>query len=165
MTCLEDIVKHPNHESIYIEAKAMPFKRVPCPCDFSDFSYEAVPYAAEMCRHFGATLTRAHVVDTWLDYREFIASLELANSPHLREQAKEALSRIAEEQEGIEVSVKIDSGIPHRKLLDVIDEGDIDLVVMTTHGRSAIPHFLLGSIAEKMIRMANFNVMTIRLKS
>lgn len=158
-------IKHPSHDQIDTKADAMAFKNVLCPCDFSDFSHLAVPYAAELCRQFGAKLTLAHVVDTWLDYPEFTPSVEFANSPHLIEEAQKSLAKLAGEQEGLDVSVKVESGIPHRKLLDIVDEKDIDLLVMTTHGRSGIPHFLLGSITEKMIRMANCAVMTIRPKS
>ena len=53
-------------------------------------------------------------------------------------------------------------GIPHREILDAIEEFDADLVVMATHGRTGIEHALLGSTTERVVRLANTPVMTIR---
>lgn len=156
-------VKHPEHE--FADDASISLKKILCPCDFSDFSHLAIPYAAELCREFGASLKLAHVVAAWLDYPEFVPSVKQNNSPHLVEEAEKSLEKLASEQEGIEVHVEVDSGIPHRKLSDIIEKDNIDLVVMTTHGRSGIPHFLLGSVTEKILRTANCPVMTVRPKT
>jgi nucleotide-binding universal stress UspA family protein len=154
-------VKHPEHEVSTGEG-TLRVDRILCPCDFSEFSHKAVPHAVELCKQFNATLVLMHVVDTWLDYPEFMPTVELQNSPHLAEKAKESLEEVANGISGIRTEVKVESGIPHRVLSETIDKDNIDLVVMTTHGRSGIPHFLLGSVAEKVARLAHCPVLTIR---
>lgn len=155
-------VKHPKEDRSVSSDDTLHINRVLCPCDFSDFSHSAVPYAAELCKGFNATLVLAHVVDTWLDYPEFMPSAEVQNSPHLAEKANESLEKIAAGLSDIKTEILIKSGIPHRELAETIDSDNIDLVVMSTHGRSGISHFLLGSVAEKVARLAHCPVLTIR---
>ena len=54
------------------------------------------------------------------------------------------------------------NGVPWQEILAAIDETHADLVVMGTHGRRGIAHALLGSVAEKTVRMSTVPVLTIR---
>lgn len=54
-------------------------------------------------------------------------------------------------------------GTPHQAILDHIDEHDIDLVVMGTHGRTGLDRYLLGSITEKVVRLSDAPVLTVRM--
>jgi nucleotide-binding universal stress UspA family protein len=139
----------------------MTLGKILVPCDFSDFSRAAVPVAADLCRKFGATLALEHVVDTWLDYPEFAPQIEMNNSPHLSEAAQESLDQLAAEQEGVETTATVCTGIPPRMLADSIKKGNIDLVVMATHGRSGLAHVLLGSVTERLVRMSTCPLLTI----
>jgi nucleotide-binding universal stress UspA family protein len=47
-------------------------------------------------------------------------------------------------------------------ILDEIREGNVDLVVMGTHGRHGLPRLVLGSVAEKVVRLSPVAVMTVR---
>ncbi len=53
-------------------------------------------------------------------------------------------------------------GKPHQVILNYADEHDIDIIVMGTHGHSGLERYLLGSVAEKVVRMADVPVVTIR---
>ena len=55
-------------------------------------------------------------------------------------------------------------GVVYEEILAVTGEIDADLVVLTTHGRSGIPHLVLGSVAEKIVRMAPVPVATLPRK-
>ena len=153
-------IKHPEHEFVESD-KTIHLKKVLVPCDFSAFSREAVPYAADLCRKFGASLTLAHIVDTWLDYPEFTPTIAVNNTPNLTRAAKESLDTLAKEQKDVKVDVNVTVGVPHRILTDMIKADDVDLVVMTTHGRSALAHLLLGSVTEKVVRHSSCPVLVI----
>ena len=53
------------------------------------------------------------------------------------------------------------AGIPHSAITDYAETADIDLIVMGTHGRSGIDHYLIGSIAERVVRNASVPVLTV----
>jgi nucleotide-binding universal stress UspA family protein len=54
-------------------------------------------------------------------------------------------------------------GAPHQAILDYVDEHDIDLVVMGTHGRTGLDRYLLGSVTEKVVRLSDAPVLTVRM--
>lgn len=52
-------------------------------------------------------------------------------------------------------------GSPHRKILEVADTHDCDIIVMATHGRTGIEHGLLGSVTERVLRLSDTPVMAV----
>jgi nucleotide-binding universal stress UspA family protein len=58
--------------------------------------------------------------------------------------------------------VEIASGTPAETIVRVAEENAADLIVMGTHGRTGLQHVLLGSVAEKVVRLASCPVMTVR---
>jgi nucleotide-binding universal stress UspA family protein len=68
------------------------------------------------------------------------------------------------ESAGVEtIEGVVSSGTPHRAILDYVDEEDVDLVVMGTHGRTGLDRYLLGSVTEKVVRLSDAPVITVRL--
>jgi nucleotide-binding universal stress UspA family protein len=53
-------------------------------------------------------------------------------------------------------------GIPHAAVLDYVDDSSVDLVVMGTHGRTGLDHYLVGSVTERVVRNAPVPVLTVR---
>lgn len=53
------------------------------------------------------------------------------------------------------------AGSPYRQILNYADENDVDLIVMGTHGRQGVERYLLGSVAEKVVRTADCPVLTV----
>lgn len=155
-------IKRPEHGFVNGGSQAIGFNRILCPCDFSSFSHQAVPQAAALCRDFDATLILVHVVDAWPDYPEFMPATPRNESPRLSKRAAESLARLASRQKGVSTEIRVLSGVTHRELARFIGEEDIDIAVLATHGRSGLAHALLGSVTEKLIRMAPCPVMTLR---
>jgi nucleotide-binding universal stress UspA family protein len=63
----------------------------------------------------------------------------------------------------LRVKSHLASGIPHRETLQKAKEEKADLIVMGTHGRTGVEHLLLGSVAEKVVRLSPYPVLTVRL--
>ncbi|QUO47139.1 universal stress protein [Halorubrum ruber] len=61
-----------------------------------------------------------------------------------------------------ETVTAVETGTPHSAILEYADENDVDLVVMGTHGRTGVERYLLGSVAEKVVRLADVPVTTVR---
>jgi nucleotide-binding universal stress UspA family protein len=53
-------------------------------------------------------------------------------------------------------------GVAHKEIVRFSEENGADLVVMGTHGRTGLEHVLLGSVAERVVRMATMPVLTVR---
>ena len=58
--------------------------------------------------------------------------------------------------------VQVQQGVPYREILDMAHTQQVDLIVMGTHGRTGLEHFFLGSVAEKVVRLAPCPVMVTR---
>jgi nucleotide-binding universal stress UspA family protein len=84
----------------------------------------------------------------------------------LRTEIREHAQAIVDDVEGrcgeIETVCEIRVGNPHQIILDYAERHDIDVIVMGTHGREGLDRYLLGSVAEKVVRMSDVPVVTVR---
>ena len=110
-----------------------------------------------------ARLTLLHVVDPVEGGYSLEAIREGAEEWHKEQKlaAKELLSDLADGVEG-DVSTRIETGRPARTILDVVEEGEVDHVVMGSHGRSGVSRILLGSVAEDVVRESPVPVTIVR---
>jgi len=132
------------------------------PTDGSTASEDAIEHAIDLAAKYGATLHALYVVDAGT-YSSLEAAADVV-ADELRAEGTEAVEAIAAQAEdaGVTAETAIETGIVHRSIVDYVDNEDIDLVVMGTHGRTGVGRFLLGSVAEKVIRTADAPVMTVR---
>ena len=138
--------------------------RILVPVDFSEHSARAVRYGAELATKFGAELHLLHCVEqtpvfygeggAWIT-PETIMELQAAGDKHLQ-----ALP--VEPSDGLTVVRKCVDGHPFVEIIRYAKTDETDLIVMGTHGRGAIAHLLLGSVAEKVVRKAPCPVLTVR---
>ncbi len=131
------------------------------PTDGSESAMEAADNAIELANAFDATIHALYVVDIgamWPDAYE-------GNVLHdLESRGKKAVERVRERAEdaGVDVTDEVvTGGSPHRVILDYVDENGIDCIVMGTHGRRGLEHYLLGSVTERVVRLAKVPVMTV----
>ena len=138
------------------------YDRVLVPTDGSTASEDAIEHAIDLAEQYGATLHALYVVDAGT-YSSLEAAADVV-ADELRAEGTDAVEAIAAQAEdaGVTAETAIETGIVHRSIVDYVDDEDIDLVVMGTHGRTGVGRFLLGSVAEKVIRTADAPVMTVR---
>jgi len=60
------------------------------------------------------------------------------------------------------VETATEQGIPRDVILDYADGADVDMIVMATHGRTGLEHYLIGSVTEKIVRRSPVPVVTVR---
>ena len=152
-----------SHEKEFVDVDGeIHINRILCPCDLSETSEEAVPLAAGMCTIFDAELVLMHVVDSRVEYPLLMPEAQPPTAAELRTLAAERLDALAKSVPHVRSKVEIVSGVAHLEIGSSAQEDDIDLVVMTTHGRRGLPLALLGSTAEKVVRSARVPVLTAR---
>lgn len=131
-------------------------RRILVPTDLSKFSFTALEYARSLAVMYDARVYMLYVSDTG---RSGGATQE--------ETATQALRHLedvihAEIENGHEVIPMARRGVPAREIARFAREEGIDLIVMATHGRTGVPHILLGSVAERVVREAPVPVMTVK---
>lgn len=142
-------------------------KTILVPTDFSDASQAALDYAKGLAEAFGASLHLVHVMEDLLAHA-WSAEVYVASMPNLRgEIEREARERLAamltaEERARYRVEAAIVAGRPFLEIIRYAREQNVDLIVIGTHGRGALAHMLLGSVAEKVVRKSPCPVLTVR---
>jgi universal stress protein A len=144
----------------------MEIRRILAPTDFSELSKQGLKSALELAEAFGAKLLLLYVVEPPPYPVEGIVPSHLGATmlDDLERQATNDLAQMLSETQASQMDVarRVVVGIPYRKIVDVAEEEKIDLIVMTTHGRTGLSHLMMGSVAEKIVRTAPCPVLTIR---
>ncbi|MFW5956511.1 MAG: universal stress protein [Halorhabdus sp.] len=137
------------------------FETVLVPTDGSDAAGVAADHGIKFAAATDAAMHVVHVVDLTTGFGES-GSVEILAA--LKEASQRAVDDIidrADEADLRSVEASVLSGMPVRGLLDYVDERDIDLIVMGTHGRTGLDRYLLGSVTEKIVRLADVPVLTV----
>ena len=144
----------------------MQFRHILAPTDFSEYSKQAVASALELAKKFGAKLSILHVVELPpYPVEGYVPpSLSATFLEDLERQASQDLAQVVPEAEsaGIEVARLVTVGSPYRKVIDMAEAEQVDLIVMATAGRTGFSRLVMGSIAERVVRTAPCPVLTIR---
>jgi len=144
------------------------FRSILVPVDYSEHSKASVRYAAELAKNVGATL---HVVHVW-DRPTYASDAVLVRRPGEEHcSLAELIQRNAEndmkdflatlEFGDVKLTHELLSGDPTAKLVEELKKGGYDLVVLGTHGRTGLMHLLMGSVAEKLVRLSPVPVLTV----
>jgi nucleotide-binding universal stress UspA family protein len=143
-------------------------KQILVPTDFGEPADAALTYGRELAGRFGATLHVLHVAEN-IYIATFGAENYAAVAPDLQRELEEAarvrLEQLAIDSDGSGPSIKpvvMTSTSPAFAIIDYAKENGIDLIVMGTHGRGALAHLLMGSVAERVVRLASCPVLTVR---
>ena len=139
------------------------FKTILVATDFSDASTLALEYARVLAQRFGAGLRVLHVVETPHPIgSEFYVPEVESVTEHAVQRAQQQLAATLAAVSGDDVIGQVLVGNAARKIVEYANDHDIDVIVMGTHGRGAIAHLLVGSVAERVVRTAPCPVFTVR---
>ena len=143
----------------------MIMQRFLVPLDLSEPALRALDYAVELGRQLQAHLTLLYVVQSIPEVDQDASPTGLQD--HLARLEAELtrdmdihLKRVREA--GLEGDLIISHGIPYLETIEVATKGGIDLIVMGSHGRTGLRHLLLGSMAERVLRLAPCPVLIVR---
>jgi nucleotide-binding universal stress UspA family protein len=141
-------------------------KKILVPVDFSFGSERAVEKAAELARVMDASVELMHVyqlpVFALPDSSITVSPTYIAD---LTDRAQRALEkhRATLLADGIQASCKLMEGMPAQAIVEHAKDISAEMIVMGTHGHSGFKRFLLGSTAERVVRMASVPVLSVHL--
>ena len=142
---------------------AQAVRRILVPVDFSDASDTAVQHAKEIAFTYGAEIDLLHVVEEPFYPPAYGPDVETFPTEDVVERVEKQLARMAEDDIGFEhVMVSATTGSPSNEILNYIEENEVDLVVVATHGRTGLDHILLGSVAERVLRRSPIPVFVVK---
>lgn len=127
-------------------------KKILIPTDLSAFSMAAMDFAESFGDLYSSKITVLHVLDTKENQQrsdeEVMKELEEFMGSYARTPAR--------------LTMVVRRGIPADIIRRFAEEEGIDLIVMATHGRTGLRHVLMGSVAEKTVRLASVPVLTVK---
>lgn len=136
------------------------------PLDFSDCSLFALKYSTALAREFHASQSLLHAVHP--DYYFSNSDFDVINYAMLMEYTRKAglnqMKALLKHRHfaGLNVSGEVHVGHPITEILNAAKRRDVDLIVLSTHGRTGLKRVLLGSTAENVIRLASCPVLVVR---
>jgi len=151
------------------EAKRMTtdgYYRILVPTDFSSCSAAAWAEAQRLARVCGSELVLVHALaeTTFSSGLPFASALGKEVFEETRRWARHELEGWVEKAttSGLKARAQLRVGVAHRVIVDLATDERADLVVIGTHGRGGLDRVLLGSVADRVIRLAPCSVLTVR---
>ena len=140
------------------------YRNIVIATDGSENSQRAISCGVEIAKLSGATVHALYVVDTPSIISEtWTAGKEMVHELIIRE-GKKVLSKVKKiiEDSGVEVKEVLLEGYPSEEIINFAENNNMDLIVMGTLGKTGLERFLVGSVAENVVRNSKVPVMVIR---
>jgi universal stress protein A len=164
------------------------FSSILVPVDFSPYARRALEQAADLAERFDASIIALHVIDAEVGVQVLASRLGISvvnpavNESdttadisdddiktvldHQREQAYEALQGfLPPALASHPLELRVVFGRPFERIVETAVKAEVSLIVMGTHGRTGLSHMALGSIAERVVRLAPCAVLTVKVPS
>jgi nucleotide-binding universal stress UspA family protein len=137
-------------------------ERILVPLDGFPPAEEALPEAVRLAAASGAVLELLHVIpEPWA----FVGDMLHRLGGQLKETARVYLTRVQERlPASLRTEQRVLTGSPATTIVDHAERSGADLIVMTTHGRSGVSRWVLGSVADRVLRGCNRPVLLVRPK-
>ncbi|OVE84503.1 universal stress protein [Natronolimnobius baerhuensis] len=133
------------------------YQDVLIPTDGSDGTRRSIEHGLAIADQFGATVHALSIVPEGP-----LGTLEAEEATPAAHRAVERV-QLEAEAAGVDVVTAVEHGVPHEEILDYTDAHDIDMVIMGTQGRTGLDRVLMGSVTERVVRMSDTPVVTVRL--
>ena len=134
-------------------------KRILAPTDFSELSVRGVRYACQLAKEVGAEVTILNVVtvdESGINKREM--------GEHKQRLDEFVAKNVADVSANLRISKLVDAGQAYFAIVDCAENERIDLIVISSHGRSGLSRMLIGSVTDKVLRGASCPVLVVPLE-
>ena len=149
-------------------AAAWQVRRILLPTDFSGCANYALPYAAAIARAVDATVICVNVVEPIVPAVGYTGMGEAMPIAEMSEQMEDSAERElpdvmrCEDLRGLKVEEVIGHGDAAAEIVRVADEQEVDLIVISSHGRTGLGRIIFGSTAEAVVRHARCPVLVVK---
>jgi len=132
-------------------------KRILAPTDFSDLSAHGVRYACRLAKEMDAEIIVLNV--DVLDESNRVDKREIEQ--HKKRLAEFVAEKIPDAGAGLKMRPVVDAGQPFGAIIDCAEKEGVDLIVMSSHGRTGLSRMLIGSVTDKILRGAPCPVLVV----
>lgn len=140
------------------------YKNIVIATDGSENSGKAISCGIKIAKLSGATVYAIHVVDTpsavseiWTAGKDLIHEMMIRDGKKILSETRKII-----EDSGVEVKDVLLNGHPGEEIIRFAENNNMDLIVMGTLGATGLEKFLMGSVAEKVVRFSKIPVMVVR---
>jgi nucleotide-binding universal stress UspA family protein len=150
----------PRPEKAYVEETVMRWQRFLVPLDFSPDADHALAYAIRWATALQAHLTLLHILELPKLVDMSLTPYRIAMETTSKRELEARLQRV--HQAGVAGEMMRVHGVPFQEIIAIAKAIGADLIIMGTHGRTGLRHALMGSVAEKVVRLAPCAVVVTR---
>jgi nucleotide-binding universal stress UspA family protein len=139
------------------------YKRILLPLDGSPLAEQALPHAVSLAEHCGAELILLMVLQPLPD--RSISGVGRREAEEISARlAREYLEKVAVsiEERNLAVQILTIEGQPPTEIVQYAEQNQVDLIVMSTRGQSGLSRWLMGSVADRVMRGAFLPVLLVR---
>ena len=150
---------------------SLQLKKILVPTDCSENSKKALVYAVRLAQRNNSSVILFHVFEPPEFVRQLPQDYSYEAHEEMRKQCDTAMRRSAEtlgmlseavKGSNIQIEISQRLGTPYEEIVKFAKEKEGDLIVIATHGYTGLNHFLLGSTAERVVRLAPCPVLVVR---
>ncbi len=140
------------------------FKRILVPLDGSPLAEHAVPYAVAQAERFGAEMILMRVLEPLRGTTGVSSRLIESVETRLEDVALQYLEAVAAdiEAQGLDVRMVVVRGRPHEEIVRFAEDNQVDLIVICPHGQSGFSRWLMGTVADHVMRGATVPVLLVQ---
>jgi nucleotide-binding universal stress UspA family protein len=138
----------------------LPRRKIIAPVDFSDLSLEAIEVAIDIAGGQQAVGV-LHVLPE-LSIEDPVVAWSKPDEEHRKTLARDELAEVLAQRQYKEVAIEVRIGDPGQEIADYAAEVGADLIVISSHGRTGVKRLLIGSVAERVVRLAHCPVLVLR---
>ncbi len=142
----------------------MKIRKILCPVDFSETSSRAADYAVELASDVGGSVSFVHA---WMLPIAAMPDGTVLYGPDVAQSIADGLGKSLDQlvsryrDRGVKLESRLVEGPPYLEIVRLARELGVDVIVMGTHGRTGLPHLLLGSVAGRVVRTSPVPVLTV----
>lgn len=143
-------------------------KTILVPTDFSEYSDKALQEAIDIAQKFNAKIYLLHVIELVIhctvDYcldPQTITQVENESIQASKKMIQDQINKVGEAKI-VQIIPDIRKGAPYEEILKAQEEKMIDLIVIASHGQTGVKRFLVGSVAEKVLRHSKGPVLLVK---
>jgi nucleotide-binding universal stress UspA family protein len=142
------------------------YKRILVPLDGSTLAEQALPHAVAQAERFEAELVLLQVLEVVVGAPGIWQPTVKQTEAKMKVLAQEYLERVAASvrERGVPVQTKTIEGRPHTKIAEYAEANQVDLIVMCARGQSGLSRWLMGSVADRVVRGADVPVLLVRAR-
>ncbi|MCL2116654.1 MAG: universal stress protein [Methanobrevibacter sp.] len=141
------------------------YKKILSPTDGSKFAEKAEKHALFLAEASGAEIIALSVIETNFSIGLPADDVVRRINQMLKKETERNLEKVEKLKEeadsDVKITFKVAEGSPADIILETIEKEDIDLVVMGSSGKSGFDRFIMGSVAEKVVRAAECSVLVV----